>query len=546
MSASHALSKLARLLAATGIVTVAAGGTGITDPGASGNVLTSDGAGGWASAAPTGGGGSSTFAGLTDGPGSLAGHAGDQVVVNGAGTALEYFKRANVSDPAHKWFAASGATLASPANSYVGGDPQVLWDGTQWVMLMWFSQSPGPPVTCYYSTASTLAGPWSAKTEITSLQNYHKPVVLVDEVGAPVKVGGLYHAYAVAYTGALSSKEIYHFTASAITGPYTLGSKVIAKGAAGSKDEYNTDAPFALYKNGVTYLWYMGAPTNAVPDFATYGYAERILRATATNPDGPFTKNYTDVITPGSSGAWDYGWLGGTQIMRRPGGGYMMVYNAGNTRPGSAGTEPAGSKAGYAYADTIDGPWTKDAANPYFSFTGWPPSFPDNTNIWRTYLAYDPVMSNWYAFYNTGGGTEVVSYAISGYYEYFEAGTGSGSGYLIQQMTTSAVVVTNSRVNVMPGIYRVRYQYNVGTLDGTLPKLDVDIALRFNGTLVKPASRDFVGSYAYENRDIILEYILPVTVAGYFDVTVQVTNGTPTNPGSQIRRGRINVERLNP
>jgi hypothetical protein len=111
-----------------------------------------------------------------------------------------------------------------------------------------------------------------------------------------------------------------------LTGAWTLESMAIAKGAAGSRDEYFTDTPFAIYKDGQVYLWYMGAPASSQ---TTYGLATRMLRATAPAPNGPFTKNYTDVLTPSTNSVdWDYGWMGGVQIVKRPNGRFMMVYNA--------------------------------------------------------------------------------------------------------------------------------------------------------------------------------------------------------------------------
>lgn len=111
-------------------------------------------------------------------------------------------------------------------------------------------------------------------------------------------------------------------------------------------------------------------------------------------------------------------------------------------------------------------------------------------------------------------------------------------------MTTSKVALTNSRVNLVPGVYKVRYALNVMADDtGAVPKLDVDTALRLNGTDYKQAGRDFIGSYAYENRDLIIEHIVAVPARGYIDLSVQVTSGTPTS-GSRARRLRANVQQM--
>jgi len=448
------------------------------------------------------------------------------------------------SDPAHLWYGASGVLLASGANNTPRGDPCVVWDGTQWVMFYWDGFTSSPYTKCYYRTAPTLEGPWATATEITALQTYHKPYILVDEDGLPVVVSGAYHLYCSLYNGNIANKEIYHFTASSLTGTWTLESKVIAKGASGSKDEYNTDTPFALYKDGTVYLWYMGAPYSSLE---TYGLAERILRATASAPEGPFTKDYDDVLLPATSAAWDYGWMGGVQIRKRPNGKYLMVYNAGDTRPSTRGLEPNTSRIGYAYADSIDGPWTKDPANPYVTPTGVPSDNGqtiESTNIWRGYIAYDPALQRWFMFYNTGAGdathTEKITYGREGYYDYFDAH--AGAPYNIQAITTSIVAIANSRVNLTPGVYRVHYQFNVGHLAAATPKVDVDVALRLNGTAYR-TNREFVGNFNYENFDTVLDYIVPMAATGYIDCTVQCVAGTPTTD-TKIRRLRVNVQRI--
>lgn len=145
----------------------------------------------------------------------------------------------------------------------------------------------------------------------------------------------------------------------------------------------------------------------------------RILRATANDPNGTFTKSSADVLTPSTEESqWDYGWLGGVQVMARPTGGYMMVFNAGDTRPATAGSEPNTSRAGYAYAHSLEGPWTKDPANPYFSPAQSPSDgHVEKTNVWRTFLAYDESAGRWFAYYNTqsiADGGERITYGVAG------------------------------------------------------------------------------------------------------------------------------------
>lgn len=446
------------------------------------------------------------------------------------------------TDPAGRYFGPTGVIVESEGG--ITGDAFVVRDdvNSQWVMFFFESNS---FVSIHYKTLpydNTIRGAWSAPTQIASLNYYHKPVLLVDTDGLPVKIDGVYHLYASSFTGTIGSKEIYHFTSPTLTGAWTLESKAIAKGAAGSLDEYFTDTPFAIYKDGQVYLWYMGAPASSQ---TTYGLATRILRATAPAPNGPFTKNYADVLTPSATSAdWDYGWMGGVQIVKRPNGRFMMVYNAGNTRPSISGDEPATSRVGYAYADDIDGPWIKDNANPYLSPTGVPNNALESTNIWRGHLVYDHKLGVWAMFYNTGpGGSELLTRADQDVYDYFY---GSGAGFDVNVITTTALTtVTNSRVNLPAGTYRICAKLNVmgDGVSGSLPKLDVDIALRKNGVAVR-TNREFIGNYAYENRDTDINQIITLAQAGYVYLSVQVVAGTPTS-GTGVRRLRLNVEKIN-
>jgi hypothetical protein len=298
----------------------------------------------------------------------------------------------------------SGITIASAA-SQINGDPFLVWDGSQWIMYYFETVSGAPYQKTRYKTGPTLQGPWSAAADLGGFSGYGKMVLLVDENGVPVQVNGTYHAYAASYTGTINSKETYHFTCATLLGTWTNVSKVIAKGSAGTLDEYFADTPYAVYKDGVTYLWYMGAPSGLDP---TYGRAIRLLRATAADPAGPFTKDYTDAVPPGSvTTSWRYGWVGGCQVRAHPTGGYFMILGASSLRPSSAGNESGTCRNGIFYSSSIDGPWTEDAHNPVMG-----PEYvvgPEASCVWRPHLAVEN--GQWTYFYNTGpGGTEVITY----------------------------------------------------------------------------------------------------------------------------------------
>lgn len=445
----------------------------------------------------------------------------------------------DIPDPAFSYWGPSKVAVHSVGGQIVG-DPFIVWDGSAWVMYDFVTGS-SPTIKTQYKTAATLETLSGATaTDLAGLTNYHKFVLLVDQEGVPVVVGGNYHGYAVKYLTTIADKEIYHFTCSTLTGTWTLGSKVIAKGGSGDKDEYNTDTPYAIWDGSKVRLWYMGAPASSL---ATYGFAIRMLKAEATDPDGPFTKSSTDVLLPATTGVWDYGWMGGVQIRLRPNGKYIMLFNAGDNRPSSAGIEPDASAVGFAYSDSLDGPWTKDAANPYLSAANAPTDGLELTNIWRGHMVFDPAVRGWYLFYNTGAtGVERVTFARQNVYDYFYD-NGLNDGYNIQTLTTTKTDVLNSRVNLPPGRYRFRAAINLfadGT--GASPKLDVDTFLQINGTDFR-TGRDFIGSYAYENRDIEINHLLTLGARGYVILAIQVTGGTPPAT-AKARRLRINVERI--
>lgn len=458
---------------------------------------------------------------------------------NGSGGSATLPASLGIKDPFGRWFPPSGV-LAISGESGQAGDPFIVYDSTNSVYVMFYFRS---GVAMYYSTAPTLEGPWTGETAISGMTNYHKMVLLKDINGNPVQIGGLYHAYATYISGSIATKTIYHFTASSIYGPYTLGSNVIPKGVSGSWDGYFTDTPDAVWDGTTIRLWYMAAPDTSQSDF---GYAERTMIATATLPDGPFTKNYTTaVIIPSTNSSnWDYGWIGGTQLMQRPNGVYMMVYNAGSTRPTSPGLEPDSSLIGVLTSTSLDGPWTKDPHNPYVSLSHIPSTSIENTDIWRGFLYYDFISCQWYLYYNTGGsGVENITFSRMDSYQYQYNPSPSGGMGNVQTLTTSEVAITNSAFPVRPGGYKVHIQFNqMGDGLGSLPHLDIQTALRLNGT-DELTNVEYVGNYAYENRDAIVEGILYASAAGYMDASVNVIAGTPV-ANSTVRNLRVNVTRL--
>jgi len=176
--------------------------------------------------------------------------------------------------------------------------------------------------------------------------------------------------------------------------------------------------------------------------------------------------------------------------------------------------------------------------------TGVPSDAVESTNIWRGHLAYDPALKQWVMFYNTGSGTEKLTYGTQNAYDYQAASAsypdGTGSW---QQLTTSLQTLTNSRVNVTPGLYRVRFAVNVIRWGGTTGAMDIDAQIRLGGTIYKEPVRAFIGSYAYENDDIVIEYVVPVSATSYIDAAAIVSSGTPSTV-TYARNVRVSVTKI--
>lgn len=451
------------------------------------------------------------------------------------------------TDPANKFYGPTGVTVATAGSSHIAGDPFTVWDGSQYDMF--FYTSVGGVVTTYRQSAQSLAvlANSGSPVQVTTLNNYHKMVVLVDVQNNPVQIGGLYHAYAVLYTGTNSSKTIYHFTNTSLTTDnWALGANVIPHGASGTYDGYFTDAPSAVWDGTTIRIKYMAAPDQSM---VGTGYAEVMLQATGTNPNGPFTKNYTPQLLPSSNNtAWNYGWVGGTQTVQRPDGSYMLVANCGNTRPSGPGLEPNNSAIGFWYSASLDGPWTPDIYNPYATVTNKPTDGLEQYNVWRGNLVRDPKLG-WWLFYNTGytgASGEVITYARQGVYEYTYQGGNAFPGAVLN-LTTSVQTVPNATYGLQPGTYDISLLANTvaDSSMGTSPNINIDTYAVFDGTNYAPShNRCFVGGYAYQNFDVETrcEYSVACTTAApqVLTFTGQVTAGSISG-SPQLRNIRLKI-----
>lgn len=480
-------------------------------------------------------------------------------------------------DPTACFFGRTNIDLLG--NGIQSGDPQIVWDSAnnQWVMFYYVVPASTPPfVQTWKAVATSLEGPWTGNTRLTTLDAYHKVRLLTDVNGNLVTVGGTYYAVGVFYDGTISHKQVFLFSNATLNGDtwaiQNSGNPVVAKsgsGGAGVYDDFCTDSPAFVFNGTTFYLWYTGFPSVSQADF---GLAPRIMLATAITVTGAYAKQAGYVL--GSStvgGAWDFGYAEGPQVMKNANGTYFMAYVGGNTRPVSAGTEPNTNLWGMATAPAITGPWTR-VPGPFAQLTGlpqWPTGVPnsgsigtivDTTNVWRPYLVLDPITNKWYVFYNTGNGASPVervtfarqgllSFSNGAYVGGISSPPGPNGGYILI-LTSGEQQIPGSQVFLRPGRYRVRYQVVQQDVGGTTPHLTAAFFIRPNGTKAGQWSQSFFANYAFEGDDYEVEDEIvvkaPAGIADnsqYTDASLQITSGTPT-ANTVARNLRVLIEQL--
>jgi len=137
-----------------------------------------------------------------------------------------------------------------------------------------------------------------------------------------------------------------------VAGPWEKLGVVLSYGATGEPDERGVHQPHVIYRNGKFYLYHSRRAADGTYD---------ISLATASNPEGPFTKTDLTIIPRGSAGEFDEKNADGPSVVYD--GKWHMIYT---------GIDAAGARSiGYAYSD--DGlSWTKYgkllAPTDYFRF----------------------------------------------------------------------------------------------------------------------------------------------------------------------------------
>lgn len=177
-----------------------------------------------------------------------------------------------------------------------------------------------------------------------------------------IKVGSTYYCY-VTYVLNTESEypngyqgTIYVFSSPDLV-TWTLGSKVVDKGASGDDDETGCFTPSIFAEGGTYYLVYTGV--DGTFNFPTV-VPKVLLIATATNPAGPFTKQGT-IITDFDGGDWKTkeGGLDDASMIKVD--NEYRIYHSGTS------TAVPEKRTGYAYATNPLGPYTDYESNPVIS-----------------------------------------------------------------------------------------------------------------------------------------------------------------------------------
>lgn len=157
--------------------------------------------------------------------------------------------------------------------------------------------------------------------------------------------------------GWLSKSEIAHAVADQPEGPYRVVGTIL-KPRAGSFDATSCHNPHIQFLNGKYYLFYMGTSDGTVN-------TKRIGLATASSPDGPWTRSPAPLLQPGQQGAWDDCCTSNPAFIM-VNGSCRLYYKSWNTAEYAAGRGPVkgNRKYGLALTDNIYGPYRRYKDNP--------------------------------------------------------------------------------------------------------------------------------------------------------------------------------------
>lgn len=208
------------------------------------------------------------------------------------------------------------------------------------------------------------------------------------------------------------------------------GNPVLTGGTGGAWDSLRAMEPTVINVGGTYHMWYTG---EKVFPYSSIGHA------TASNPEGPWTKDAGNPVFTGSAGTWDANEVYAPTVIPN-GGAYEMFYSGNN-----GGTW----MTGHASAANANGPWTKDP-NAILSLarTGWEASA-DSLD---------------YAGAVLDGGTWKVFYSAGGTYQIGLATLTNQPQLIFNQLESTVkegdTVVVKIDLNAATNVYGYQFQVN--------------------------------------------------------------------------------------
>lgn len=217
------------------------------------------------------------------------------------------------------------------------------------------------------------------------------PCVMWDEASGLYKMWytGYSGSWRIGYATSLDGLAWTKYDDPSTTTPPFAKSDPVLKGTSGVWDESGVFVPFVMKEGGLYKMWYSGVQAN----IQMIGYA--------MSTDGiNWTKVPAPVLTIGSAGSWEDGYVDSPSVLRE-GGIYHMIYSGSSQAPAH--------RIGHAFS--IDGiTWVKSLLNPVLGY-GNPGTFDSSEVATPVVLKEDGIYKLWY-YANDG---DAIGYAISSY-----------------------------------------------------------------------------------------------------------------------------------
>ena len=160
---------------------------------------------------------------------------------------------------------------------------------------------------------------------------------------------------------------------------------VLELGAPGEEDSKSASYGVTYFDKGVWHMFYMGTPNTSPPPNRVPSFPYLTMKAKATSPAGPWTKQ-RDVVpfrpTPGTFNSV----TASPGFIVRQGNEYLQFYSA--ARYDKADGKGTQRTIGIARTRNLDGPWTVDPA----------PIVPSEEQIENTSLYFEKANRTWFLF----------------------------------------------------------------------------------------------------------------------------------------------------